>query len=64
MVNSATQYEVTILWGDEINNQIVSDPTNCVDWRIYQNTNAYNVDFSREWASTDGQVPSWPKAQY
>jgi hypothetical protein len=52
--NSATAYLITILYGDEANNQIVSDPANCVDWRIYQNNNAFNVDFSRKYVATDG----------
>jgi hypothetical protein len=33
--NNATNYLVTLLYGDNANDQIVSDPENCVDWRIY-----------------------------
>jgi hypothetical protein len=52
--NGASHYQVTILYGDRENDQIVSDPENCVDWRIYQNNNAFDVDYSRRWAVNDG----------
>lgn len=28
-------YNVQILYGDQQNNQLVSDPVNCLDWRVY-----------------------------
>ena len=34
-VKDATEYQVTILYGDNSIDQIVSDPVNCIDWRIY-----------------------------
>jgi hypothetical protein len=28
-------YEITISYSDEENNQLVSDPNNCIDYRLY-----------------------------
>jgi hypothetical protein len=59
-IDNGTGYQVTLLYGDNQNDQIVSDPTNCVDWRLYQNNNAFNVDPTRKYLSGNGAVPSWP----
>jgi hypothetical protein len=47
-----TNYQVTLLYGDQANNQITSDPANCIDWRIYQTNNAFNVDSNRKYIQT------------
>lgn len=67
---SATQtatgynYNVQILYGDQANNQLVSDPVNCLDWRIYQTKNAFNIDSTRLNVNSEGGVASWPAATY
>lgn len=57
-------YHVTLLYGDDQNNQIVSDPVNCVDWRIYQTANSFDVDHSRLYVKNEGNVPSFPSSSY
>ena len=57
-------YNVKLLYGDQANNQLVSDPFNCLDWRVYQTNNAFNIDSSRKYSGAEGSVPSWPKASY
>jgi hypothetical protein len=47
-----------------LNNQIVSDPVNCVDWRIYQTANAFGIDSTRKYQVGEGSKPSWPVASY
>jgi hypothetical protein len=47
-----------------MDNQIVSDPLNCVDWRIYQTVNEYEIDMTRKYVTVEGDVPSWPVSSY
>jgi hypothetical protein len=61
---SGFQYHVTILYGDQTNNQLVSDPINCIDWRLYQTANAFDVNPSRLSVAQEGALPAWPKASY
>jgi hypothetical protein len=58
--SAGTAYQVTILYGDKENSQIVSDPNNCIDWRIYQNSNAFGVDSTRKYVVGEGAKPNWP----
>lgn len=37
---------------------------NCVDWRLYQNGNSYDVDRSRLYVNGEGSVPAWPVTTY
>ena len=57
-------YNVRLRYGDQENNQLVSDPVNCIDWRIYQIANAYDIDHSRVGSTSEGDVPTWPNAEY
>ena len=50
-------YEVKIRYHDDRDNQIVSDPLNCVDWRIYQTVNEYEIDMTRKYVTVEGDVP-------
>lgn len=57
-------YQIKIRYHDDYENQIVSDPENCVDWRIYQTVNEYEIDMTRKYVTGEGNVPSWPIASY
>jgi hypothetical protein len=58
------QFHVQILYGDQENNQLVADPDNCIDWRVYQTANSYDIDNSRLNVAAEGAKPQWPAATY
>lgn len=55
------RYRVQVRYADKAGNEIVSDPRNCVDLRVYQTSNAYDVDFSRKYVQSEGGVAEWPR---
>lgn len=42
-------YKITIRYTDDERNQILSDPINCVGYRVYNTVNAGNIDPTRKY---------------
>ena len=62
-------YDVLIRYKDDKNNQLVSDPINCLGWRVYQTLNSYDIDVKRVNSNTinsniKGDIPLWPESTY
>lgn len=43
------EYFVKISYADQVGNELVGDPVNCIDWRIYMIKNAQNIDATRKY---------------
>ena len=59
-------YNVLLQYSDLANDQSYSDPTNCIDYRIYSTQNNYLINPARKYNGNgaDGNVPTWPVSRF